>query len=127
METTKQIEINSENLAIAKSRIQEMAISKKLDIVGEISTLVPVTYPSKSKMKEFRSALNKVISYPGMRNANIFLHKLSKLNGEDNAKIEYSEKEKAIKVARKEWRENVKKGWELRDKYKLEKGNFYKS
>ena len=54
-----QIEITSENLTIAKSRIQEMATSKKLVIEGEISTLVPVTYPSKSKMKELEDKLQK--------------------------------------------------------------------
>ena len=122
-----QIEITSENLTIAKSRIQEMATSKKLVIEGEISTLVPVTYPSKSKMKEFKAALNRVITYPGMRSCNIYLHKLSKLNGEEMAKVDYSPKEKAIQTARKEWREHIRKGWELRDKYTAEKGDFYKS
>ncbi len=123
----EQIEITSENLTIAKSRIQEMATSKKLCIEGTISTLVPIAYPSNNKKKEFRAALSRVINHPTMRSCNIYLHKLSKLNGEEMAKVEYSPKEKAIKAARKEWREVLAKSWELRDKYKEEKGDFYKS
>lgn len=121
------IEITSENLQIAKLRIQSMVESRKLVIEGEISTLMPVTFPSKSKKKEFRDSLQRVIVHPTMRSCNIYLHKLSKYNGEPAAKIDYSEKEKAIQAARKAWREHIKKGWELRDKYKTEKGTFYKS
>lgn len=123
----EQIEITSENLCMAKVSIQEMVTKRKLVINGEISVLVPVTFPSTNKKKEFRKSLERVINHPTMRNTNLYLHKLSKLNGETISKIEYSEKEKAIKLARKEWREHVKKGWELRDKYKTEKGDFYKS
>ena len=120
------IEISKETLQEAKSRIQEMVNSRKLVINGTISETVPVVYPSQNKKKEFRRILSSVIHHPTMKNANVFLHKLSKYTGESQAKVDYSAKEKEIRKSREEWKEALKKALELQAKYKETKGNFYK-
>ena len=131
METTTQtiqlIQISAENLQKAKTSVEEMATRRKLVINGTISTLVPVVYPSYNKQKEFRKALARVIMHPTMKSTNIYLHKLHKLSGEEQAEVDYSPKEKAIKKARKEWKESLAIMFAKKEAYQMEKGDFYKS
>lgn len=120
-------EISMETMQEASNSIKNMVAARKLKLDGEISTLVPVVFPSKNKKKDFQRSLGRALNSPGMKAANIYLHKLEKYNGEKAARIEYSDKEKVIKLARKEWKEAQLKMWALRDKYKAEKKGFYKS
>lgn len=128
METiTKQLtEINVENLAKAKSSIESMAQRRKLVVTGKISTELPTNFPSQKKKKEFQRILWRVITHPTMKNSNIYLHKLSKYNEEPKAEVEYSEKEKAIQKARKEWKESLQIMLQKKALYLTEKGDFYK-
>ena len=120
------IEISTETLQEAKSRIQEMVNSRKLVIEGNISTSANFSYPSKTKEKEFRKILSRVIHYPTMKNSNVLLQKIHKYGGVPRAKVEYSNEEKSIIASRKEWKEALQKAQELRSKYKEAKGSFYK-
>ena len=126
-ETIQTVQINQDNISLAKNIITDLAKNKKLVINGEISEILPSSYPSWNKQKEFRKSLARVIVKPTMRTANIFLHKLSKYNAQPLVKLEYSEKEKAIKKSREEWKDAYKKALELKSKYVTEKGSFYKS
>ena len=130
METTSIMlpEAPTENTRKAFASIKAFATSRKLVLTGNVDafTNVPLRFSSKSEEKKFRWSLLRVTNRPSMKNINMFLSHLSRVTGLTKIKLDYSEQEKQIKEARKEWKFLQAKAEEARLKYKEAKGNFYK-
>jgi hypothetical protein len=119
-------EISSENMAAAARLIIDMVSCRKLTINGEIPTTPPVDFGSKTKKKQFSRTLGKVLSGPTIRSANTYLHALAKLTVTTKIKVDYSDYEKSIQLAKANWKAANKAALELKSKYLEAKGDFYK-
>lgn len=128
METIKQqLEINAENIQKSFDVIQEFAAIKNYVITGNLEFKnFTKEFPSNKSKKKFRNSLNTVISHVTMKSANMFLFHLSKYT-DSIIKIEYSERELAIKEAKKNWKSARKISEKLMIDYKNIKGDFYLS
>lgn len=124
---TELMPVNSENLNSANESIRTFVAKRKLVIEGSLPVLVPVVFPSHKAEKKYRRMMAGVIHHTTMRNANVFLNFHNKLTGEEKSKIDYSPKEKAIKKSKADWKESLKKMLEMKQAYRTEKGDFYKS
>jgi hypothetical protein len=123
-------EITSENLKLAQDNILQFAKQRKLVIKGELNLDdkdLTFDFSSKRQKKAFQRSLGHVISHPSMKTISLFFHKVDKCSSHKPVKLDYSEQEKAIKAARKEWKFLQAKTEEARLKYKELKGSFYKS
>lgn len=121
-------EITSENLKLAQDNIKQFAKRRKLVLTGDLNLDDRgLTFPSKRQKKAFQKSLGLVIAHPSMKAISLFLRRIDKYSSHKPVKLEYSEQEKAIQVARKEWKFLQKKADEARLKYKELKGSFYKS
>jgi hypothetical protein len=123
-------DITSENLRTAQDNIKEFANNRKLVIKGDLNLDdqdLTFNFPSKRQKKAFQRSLGYVISHPSMKTISLFLHRVGKYSSHKSVKLDYSEQEKAIQAARKEWKFLQKKAEEARLKYKSLKGDFYKS
>ena len=80
---------------------------------------------SKKKMKKINKYSYCVTNRPTLRNMNLFLHTICKINEMPKMRIDVSLKEQKIKEARKKYRESLKQTELLRKTYKDEKGGFY--
>jgi hypothetical protein len=134
METTTIMslpEVTTENIKKAIESLKQYAAKKKYVFSGNVDSLANVipTFSSQNQEKKFRWALLRAMRNPTMKSANLFFNQYSKSqNGvTPKLKMEYSEKEKQIKAARKEWKELQAKAEEARLKYRETKGDFYKS
>ena len=121
------VEINDSTLQDAKTAILAMVTRRKLIVKGEIPTQNVFSFESKSRLKDFRDSLVRVIKRPTMKSANIYLSKYKRYSKMACATVEYSEVEKQIIKAREEWKELREKAMAAREAYKLAKGSFYKS
>lgn len=133
METTTIMslpEVTTENIKKAIESLKQYAAKKKYVFSGNVEALgnLTPTFASQNQEKKFKWALLRVTRKPTMKSANLFFNQHSKsTNGvSPKLKMEYSEKEKQIKAARKEWKELLAKTKEARLKYKEAKGDFYK-
>ena len=121
-------DVTTANIKKAIESIKQYASQKNYVINGNIDALTNVTpkFSSKNQERKFRWAMLRVIKKPSMRNSNIFIHQLSKATGISKVKLDYSDREKQIQAARKEWKSLQATAEEARKKYKEIKGDFYK-
>lgn len=122
-------EITSANLKAAQDKIQEFVNIRKLVIKGDLNLDdrdLTFTFPSKRQKKAFQRSLRSVMNRPTMKSVSLFLHKVGKYSSHKSVKVDYSDQEKAIQSARKEWKFLQGKAEEARLKYKELKGSFYK-
>lgn len=120
------VDASKETMSLAKDSILETVSKKKWVIEGSIPTEVP-KFPSKTKKKQFQQSLGSVMFHPTMKNINLYFHHFYKMmNCDVRCKVDFSDKEKAIKKSREDWKLMVKKVKVLREIYVLEKGDFYK-
>jgi len=122
-----QVEINAESMRSAEKTIVEMVNGRSLILTGKLELSAPLTFPSKKKTKEFKKLLNWVIEYPTIKRVSMFLRRYSRFSGTEAVKIEYSPKELKIQEYRKAYVEARKKAIEAYERYKEEKGDFFKS
>jgi len=124
----KQVQATQPNIDLAIDTVKNFANEKGFRILGDFKTGT-LSFSSKNKEKVLAKYLWKISKKPSMACANRFLHFLyKKVYGFDQApRIEFSEKEIAIKSARRQWKDAARLADELRLKYREEKGNFYKS
>lgn len=123
-------EITSENLKLAQDNIQQFAKQRRMVIKGDLNLDdrdLTFNFPSKRQKKAFQRSLGHAISHPTMKTISLFLHRVGKYSSHKPVKLDYSEKEKDIQKARKDWKFLQKKAEEARLAYKEAKGNFYKS
>jgi hypothetical protein len=121
-------EINTSNLKLAQQSITEFANSRKLVFNRELDLAnAKFNFTSKSQKKAFQHSLSRVIAKPTMKSISLFLRQLSKYSDLAPIKLDYSEREKAIKQAKKDWKFLQSKAEEARLQYKKVKGDFYKN
>jgi hypothetical protein len=130
METIKQITATKQNIEKAIQSIKNYSLSKGYQITGDINIIIPdnIQFESKSKEKVLRKYLWKVTNFPTMDQSNRFLHFLCKkiLKFGESPKVQFSEKELAIKKAKVSWKKAKEESDRLLLEYKKEKGDFYK-
>lgn len=120
-------QIDASTMKQAQQAITEFATSRKLVLSQPLNLEnAKFSFTSKSQQKLFRHSLARVLNRPTMRSVSFFLRHLSKFSDHVPVKIDYSEQEKAIKQAKKDWKFLFEKSEEARLKYKELKGNFYK-
>lgn len=125
--TVQMPEINSSNLKLAQQSITEFATSKKLVFSRELDfEKANFIFTSKSQKKAFQHSLARVINRPTMKSISFFLRHLSKFSDLAPIKMDYSNEEKAIKQAKKDWKFLFTKSEEARLIYRELKGDFYK-
>jgi hypothetical protein len=133
--TTVLIEANKANVAKTISAITEFAAKNNFQIKGELkapTNLLGITkelaFDSKSQEKVLKRYLTRLSRKLSLRQINLFLHflykKVYKLDSVPY--LDLSEKELKIQKARKEWKAAALKAEELRNIYKVEKGDYYK-
>lgn len=130
METVKQINATKQNIEKAIKSIEQYALAKGYQITGNTNLVIPdnIIFESKSKEKVLRKYLWKVTTYPTMDQSNRFFHFLCKkiLKLTESPKVQFSEKELAIKMAKLSWKKAKAESDRLLLEYKKEKGDFYK-
>ena len=129
------VEGNLEMLNESLEQIREFVRARGYQLIGEL--------PGQQEMEDALHAISmtrekklikrhlRLKAKPGMRAANAFLHFLCRKcleYGEERTvlRVDYSEKELAIKAARKAWVKARDAAEELRLAYVGEKGDFYK-
>jgi len=122
-------EVTTANIKLALESIKQFVTQKNYVITGNLDSLtnVPPRFSSNNQEKKFRWSLLRVTNHPSMRSANMFLSHLAKATWMTKLKVDYSEREKQIKTAKKEWKEVQAKADQARLKYKEIKGDFYKT
>lgn len=130
------IEPTRENIEKVFSLIREFAVSKGYEIKGELklpTNMLGITksilFESKSIQKVVRTYLTRLCTKVTMGQANRFLHMFFKkvLKSDDQApRVEYCEKERQIRDARKLYRTSMRTTEKLQKEYKEIKGDFYK-
>lgn len=81
---------------------------------------------SKNEMKKIQKYCFWIDKKPSLRRINTFFGLLTRTFGVDRIKVNISLKEQKIQNARKEWLKARNEADVLLEKYKKEKGNFYK-
>lgn len=120
-----------ENIVVAMEVIHAMAQRRRLAITieGEESAELDVpAFGSKKQAQKFRQRLGRVMRRPGMKAANAFLRYFDVKDGDKavrSVRVDYSPKEKAIRVKKETLRHAVKALHAARRDYLLEKGAFY--
>lgn len=81
-----------------------------------------------NRTKNYNKALRKLNGKRSIRSINTALHYIFKrlLETDTRVKVKVSDKEEKIQTYRKEWIKARNTSEELLEKYKTEKGNFYK-
>lgn len=120
-------QISKENIESANTAILEMVSRRKLVIEGDLPSVVPTKFNSKSETKKFQVRLGGVLKHATMKRVNTYFSMYAKLTGTSKTSIEYSDREKAIRAARKSYREAAKVANNCLAVYREIKGDFYKS
>lgn len=110
--------VEQANVNRAIDAIDEMSRRRGFVFVRGLQPVIPA-FPSKAAKKKFQKRMNRAIARCSMPTANVFLRSLG------HAPVEYSEKEKAIRAARKKYRELRDQTKEAYTAYLKEKGAFY--
>jgi hypothetical protein len=124
----KQVQATQQNIDLAIDAIKNFANERGFQVLGDFNH-GELKFSSKNREKVVSRYLWKISTGPSMASANRFLHFLyKKIYGFDQApRVDFSQKELAIKAARKKWKEAARLAEELRVKYREEKGDFYKN
>lgn len=131
METTIMTlpEVTTDNIKKAIESLKQYAVQKGYVFNSDpdaMSNHAPF-FSSGNQYKKFSWALYRAMNKPSMKSANLLFSLYSKVNHyATKLKMDYSEREKQIKAAKKEWKELKHKAEEARLKYRKTKGDFYK-
>ena len=124
----------TEGVKMAFDVIEELAETKDWVLKGKINLdLEFIEFKLRgetlNQRKKLKRRINALIAKKSMRAANHFLRAMRKYMSSTSAalKFEYSEKEKKIKAARKEYVEARNIAIKLYEAYKEEKGDYYKN
>ena len=135
--TVTMIEPSVENIESIFEKIKSYASEKGYRVIGDLSlpkNLLGIKkspkFESKSQLKKVRNYLTKLDKGITLERCNRFLHMLFKHVYESDKpapRVDYSEKECAIKAARKVWKKADAEALKLLKEYKEVKGDFYKT
>lgn len=123
----------TEGVEMAFDVIEELAETKDWVLKGKIN--LDLEYigfklgaETLNQRKKLKRRINALITKKTMRAANHFLREIRKYMSSTSSalKFEYSEKEKKIKAARKEYVKARDLAMKLYEEYKEEKGDYYK-
>lgn len=124
--TYNQVEINK-IVNNTVNKIKNFVIANNYQVKGNMREYQFNNIPlSKRQMKKIQKYCFWIEKNPTLRNINSFYGLLSRTYGVERVRIEISLKEQKIQAARKEWIIARNKAEVALEKYKAEKGDFYK-